>query len=43
MCKTFCFIALCGVVMLLQPRTTLADHDMTCHHPPPLPPDHSGV
>jgi hypothetical protein len=28
-------VAICGVVILLQPRTTLADHDMTCHPPPP--------
>jgi hypothetical protein len=29
--KIFCFIAICAVVILLPPGTTLADHDMTCH------------
>ena len=27
------FVAICAVVILLQPRTVLADHDLTCHPP----------
>ena len=29
--QTLCFIAICVIAILLQPRTTLADHDATCH------------
>jgi hypothetical protein len=29
------FVAICAVVILLQARTALADHDMTCHPSPP--------
>ena len=29
--KTFCFVAICAVAILLQSSPTLADHDMTCH------------
>jgi hypothetical protein len=31
--KTFCVVAILIVVIVLRPRTTLADHDMTCHPP----------
>lgn len=29
--KTLCFVTICAVAILPQPRATLADHDMTCH------------
>ena len=34
---TMSFVAICAAAILLQPRTTLADHDMTCHPPTPNP------